>query len=131
MVDGSREDEWEDRLLGPLPINAILKCLGLQLKPGEVMFFAHAQRHTFEGRPERRICLPHLERAIATPTHVGQQPGYEADSLDLVCAIPGGPIVLVAISMRIKKGLYPMKSVYPLRAATLKNRVKAGTTILI
>jgi hypothetical protein len=80
MVDGSGEDEWQDRLLGPLPIDAILKCLGLQLKPGEVMFYAHAQRHTFEGRPERRICLPHLERAIATPMHVGQQPGYEADS---------------------------------------------------
>ena len=29
--------------------------------------------------------------------HVGQQPGYEGDSFDLVCALPDGLIVLIAI----------------------------------
>lgn len=127
----NEEDNWIDLALGPMPIAAVLKCLGLKLLPGEVMFYAHAQRHTFKGKPERNICIPHLATVVANPTHVGQQPGYEADSIHLICAIPGGPIVLAGISMKIKKGLYPMKSVYPLRAATLKNRVEGGTTILI
>jgi hypothetical protein len=127
-LSGFEEDNWQDMPLGPLPVAAILKCLGLALKPGEVMFYAHAQQHTFTGRPERHICIPHLERVIASPTHIGQQPGYEADSFDLVCVVPDGPIVLVGISMRIKKGIYPMKSTYPLKVGTLQNRVKFGTT---
>jgi hypothetical protein len=128
MTDGGDEDQWQDQILGPLPTAAILNCLGLQLKPGLVMFYAHAQKHTFEGRPERHVCVPHLERVIASPTHVGQQPGYEGDSFDLVCVLPDGLIVLVGISMRIKKGLYPIKSTYPLKAGALQNRVKFGTT---
>jgi hypothetical protein len=129
--EDQQEEQWQDLALGPLPVGAIFECLGLKLLEGEVMFYAHAQRHTFKDKPERKICIPHLQRVIANPTHVGQQQGYEADSIDLVCAIPGGPIVLAGISMRIKKGLYPLKSVYPLRAITLKNRVDKGTTILI
>lgn len=125
---GSEEDNWQDVSFGPLPVAAVLKCLDLALKPGEVMFYAHAQKHTFTDRPERHICIPHLEQAIAFPTHVGQQPGYEGNSFDLVCVLPDGLIVLVAISMRIKKGLYPMKSTYPLKQATLQNRIRAGTT---
>ena len=50
--------------LGSLPIAAILQCLGLKLLPGEVMFYTHAQKYTFEDRPERRVCLPHLKQAI-------------------------------------------------------------------
>jgi hypothetical protein len=129
MADKDEEEgKWEDALLGPLPIAAVLKCLGLTLKPGDVMFYAHAQKHTFTNKPERHVCIPHLARVIASCTHVGQQPGYEGDSFDLVCVLPDGLIVLVAISMRIKKGLYPMKSTYPLKQATLQNRIKAGTT---
>jgi hypothetical protein len=110
MSEEVPQDEWSDMALGPLPTAAVIQCLGLKLLPGEVVFYAHAQRHTFEGEPERHICIPHLGRVIASPTHVGQQPGYEADSIDLVCAITGGPIVLVGISMRIKNGIYPIKS---------------------
>jgi hypothetical protein len=131
MSEDTADEEWVDISLGAMPIAAVLQCLGLKLKVGEVIFYTHAQRHTFQGKPERNICIPHLARVIANPTHVGQQPGYEADSIHLVCEIPGGPIVLVAISMKIKKGLYPVKSAYPLRTATLRNRVSAGTTILI
>jgi hypothetical protein len=57
--------EWEDTSFGPLPVEAVLKCLGLDLKPGEVMFYAHAQKHTFDKKPERHgICWPHLARLI-------------------------------------------------------------------
>jgi hypothetical protein len=128
MSEETTEDEWIDMALGPLPIAAILQCLGLKLLPGEVMFYAHAQRHTFEGRPERRVCLPHLKEAIATPSHIGQQPGYEADSVDLVYSCPDGLIILIAISMRIKRGLYPMKSTYPLKIGALRRRTEVGTT---
>lgn len=128
MMDKEADPEWFDRRLGALPTAAIAQCLELNLLPGEVMFYAHAQRHTFEGRPERLICLPHLEQVIALPSHVGQQPGYEADSIDLVYTCPDGLIVLIAISMRIKKGLYPVKSVYPLKVGTLNRRVEVGTT---
>lgn len=114
--------------LGPLPIEAVAQCLGLNLKAGDVMFYAHAQRHTFKGKPERNICIPHIQTVISTPTHVGQQPGYEGDSFDLVCVLPSGLIVIAGISMKIKKGLYPLKSVYPLKKVTLENRVIAGTT---
>ena len=119
MSKGPLNDDWRDQYLGLLPIDFIEKCLGLQLKPGKVVFYAHAKKHTFDGRPERRVCLPYLEAAISNPTYVGQQPGYEADSFDLVYIAPNGLIVLVAISMRIKKGIYPIKSAYPLRQDTL------------
>jgi hypothetical protein len=72
--------------------------------------------------------LPHLEQAIAKPSHVGQQPGYEADSIDLVYCCPDGLIILIAISLKIKKGLYPMKSTYPLKIGTLHRRLRVGTT---
>ncbi|MDQ8730546.1 hypothetical protein [Bradyrhizobium sp. LHD-71] len=121
--------EWKDTIFGAMPIEAVKKCLDLEIKPGEVMFYAHAQKHTFEKVPERHgICWQHIKRVIASPTHVGQQDGYQADSIDLVCEIPGGPIVLVAISLRIKKGIYPIKSVYPLKPNSLSRRVKIGTT---
>src|SRR5690242_964721 len=99
VTDGGENDNWIDRVLGPLPKDAILKCLGLDLKPGSLMFYAHAQKHTFNERPERNVCIPHLEQAVATPSHIGQQPGYEADSFDLVYTCPDGLIVLVAVSM--------------------------------
>jgi hypothetical protein len=127
-MDGREDDNWQDARLGLLPVAVVLKCLGLTLKPGEVMFYAHAQKHTFTDRPERHICIPHLEQAIASPTHVGQQPGYEGDSFDLVCVLPDGLIVLVAISMKIKKGLYPIKSAYPLNTGALHRRIRKGTT---
>src|SRR5258708_17096427 len=95
-----REDNWQDMSLGTITVAAILKCLGLTLRPGEVRFYAHAQKHTFEGRPERRVCLPQHKQAIAAPSHVGQQPGYEADSIYLVYSCPDGLIILIAISMR-------------------------------
>jgi hypothetical protein len=44
--------------------------------------------NTFKGKPERLVCLPRLDSVITASTHVGQQPGYEADSLDLVYVTP-------------------------------------------
>lgn len=128
MSKGALNDDWRDQSFGPLPAAVIEKCLGLKLKPGEVFFYSHAKKHTFDGRPERRVCLPYLQAAISDPTYVGQQPGYEADSFDLVYVTPNGLIVLVAMSMRLRKGIYPIKSVYPLKKDTLQRRLRVGTT---
>jgi hypothetical protein len=121
--------EWKDMPLGKLPAEAIAECLGIHLYAGEVMFYAHAQKHTFEKKPERNgICMPNIEMAIAQPTHVGQQPGYEDKGFDLVCVVDDGPIVLVALSLRIRRGIYPVMSTYPLPRGTLERRLRVGTT---
>jgi hypothetical protein len=123
------EIAWEDASFGPLPVEAIEKALGLKLKAGTVVFYAHAQKHAFKKKPDRYdICWKHITTAVSNPTHVGQQPGYEQKGFDLVCQIPSGPIVLVAIRLKPKKGIYAMKSAYPLPPHSLARRIRVGTT---
>jgi hypothetical protein len=68
--------------LGPLPVETIARYLNLKLAPGDVVFYPKAQRHAFGKDLERILCLEHLPDVVATPTHVGQQPGALADRLE-------------------------------------------------
>jgi hypothetical protein len=126
------DDSWEDIFLGPLPIESIKRCLGLDLKPGNVVFHVHAQEHAFgKVRERHELCVPHLQRAVSAPTYIGQQPGYEAKGIDLSCQTDEGHIVLVGISLLASRGIYPLMSTYPLPANTLRRRLRVGTTFVI
>lgn len=126
--------EWKAIALGPLPVMIINRCLRLELRAGDVMFSADAQKHAYKRKPERYpICCPHYQDVIASPTHVGQQPGYEDDGFDLVKIMPGGTIILMGIGLRPmrKSGIYTVRSVYPLDKNTLERRVRVGTTMVV
>jgi hypothetical protein len=131
MSEEVLRNDWVDMALGPLPVGAILQCLGIELPPGEVMFYAHAQKHTFDGKPERHVCLPHLKATVAAPSYVGQQPDHKFKGFDLVYSCPEGLIVLVAIGLKIRRGVYPAKSTYPLKRDALLRRVRVGTTVQV
>src|SRR5690349_6320665 len=109
---------WHTLRVGQLPLQEVAK-IGLNLEAGEVIFYAHAMKHTFEKQPWRRpICWPYLQLAVANPTHVGQQPKPAGTGFDLGYKLDDGQVVLVCISLTpAKKGVgvtYPVTSSYPL-----------------
>lgn len=63
------ERVWQTIYLGPLPTEKIRHCLGIELAPAEVVFWAHGQKHAFKEKPDREpICSPqqsHGRRPIA------------------------------------------------------------------
>jgi hypothetical protein len=125
---------WKTIALGPLPVAAIDRCLGLALVAGEVVFFEHAQKHAFEKQLHRHpICMPHLADTVTDPTHVGQQPKHRGKGFDLVRVVPGGPIILIGIRLvpLKKSGVYTVSSTYPIDQDTLARRLRLGTTIVI
>jgi hypothetical protein len=129
-----KDDLWKTIHLGPLPVSVIARCLGLQLTQADVIFYPKAQEHAFGKDPNRHpICMPHLLDTVATPTHVGQQPGYKDKGFDLVRAVVDGPIVLIGIRLMPlkKRGVYTVESVYPIDRGALARRVRIGTSIIV
>lgn len=130
-----KTDAWKKTIvLGPLPVAIIARCLGLTLREGDLVFYPHAQKHAFGKDATRHtICTPHLAATVTAPTHVGQQPKYKGIGFDLVRVVPdGGPIILIGIGQLEplpKRGVYTLKSVYPIDAAALQRRIRLGTTV--
>jgi hypothetical protein len=134
-MDASLADiEWRTIVLGPLPIMTVNRCLGLELRAGDVMFTADAQKHAFGKKPERySICNEHCPAVISAPTHIGQQPGYESEGFDLVKIVDDGPIILMGIGLHPTKkgGFYTVQSIYPIDRNTLQRRIRVGTTRIV
>ena len=125
---------WKTLHLGPLCVSEINRYLGLNLSPGNVVFFWHAQKHSFKNKPHREpICAPHYKSAILNPTHVGQQPNHIGKGFDLVYRSgPAAPIILLGINLKPLKGtLYTVKSAYPIPLDTLERRIRIKTTFEI
>lgn len=121
-----KDDPWKTIHLGPLPVAAINRHLGLNLAPGNVVFFAHTQEHALERQPGRRhICFPHLGDVVADPTHVGQKEQHKGESFHLIRVVVGGPIILLGIRLKpLKSGVYTAKTTHPLKQKDLEAHLR-------
>jgi hypothetical protein len=118
-------------ILGQLPVRR-LKAFGLELPEGLVAFSIPAQRHALKSHPDSFMsCLPYLAQTVVDPTHVSQSPRHAGEGFELVRAInSSGLIILVAVLIRpTTKGIYMVKSTYPIDADKLANRLRKGHLI--
>lgn len=123
--------KYKPLTLGPLPLGPLTQ-FGLQLDEGLVHFTIPAQRHAAERHPEEYpLCFPHLLDTVQKPTHVGQAPKHAEAGFELVRQVSAGSlIVLVAVLIKpTKSGIHLVKSVYPIDAGKLENRVRRGYLI--
>ena len=115
--------------LGALPVVAVNKALGTELRPGPVRLSRQAHRHMAEDHPaDYASCIAALADAVAAPSFVGQAPGH-GGNFELVRRIarPDGKAVLVAIGLAPDgEGAYRVRSCYLITAATVDARRRAG-----
>lgn len=137
MGEGDDDRVWHTIYLGPLPVEKIHRCLGIELAPVEVVFWAHRQEHAFEVEPYRvQICGPHYKATVADPSRIGQQPRHKAKGFELVKVVSvRGPIILLGIGLKVVKSrgrsLYVVLSTYPLPRASWERRIRKGTTFVV
>jgi hypothetical protein len=113
---------------GPLPIDKVRACLGLELVVGVVRFSEVAQTHAFERHPnDFGICLQHLGRIISDPDFIGRGPN-QTDGFELIGDVSeGNAIILVAIKLRPdKNGYYEIASTYRIDKQTIGRRIRKG-----
>jgi hypothetical protein len=105
---------------------------GLELAEGDVTFTIPAQQHALKSHPGTYIsCLPYLAQTVVDPTHVGQSPKHAGQGFELVRAVnAAGLIILVAVLIKpTKRGIYIVKSTYPIDSGKLENRLRKGHLI--
>ncbi|MDQ0457967.1 hypothetical protein [Rhizobium paknamense] len=112
--------------LGPLPVEH-LKKFGIVAAPGEVIFTVAAQKHAIKGHAQEfALCLRYIERAVQSPTYVGQGPQHKNRGVELIYEhVIDKVIILVAIHLeKTEHGLYIVKSTYPISKDKLERRVR-------
>ncbi|YBV93986.1 hypothetical protein M1D80_04875 (plasmid) [Phyllobacteriaceae bacterium JZ32] len=112
--------------LGPLPVEK-LKDFGVIAAPGDVVFTVAAQKHAIKGHAEEfALCLRYLDRAVQTPTHVGQAPQHKDVGIELIYEhAVDKVIILVAVHLvQTADGNYIVKSTYPIARDKLERRIR-------
>jgi hypothetical protein len=112
--------------LGPLPVET-LKAFGIKAAPGEVVFTVAAQKHAIKGHAEEfALCLRYIDRAVQSPTHVGQAPQHKDVGVELIYEhVVDKVIILVAVHLeQTKDGNYIVKSTYPIARDKLERRIR-------
>lgn len=73
-------------------------------------------------------CAPYLAQTVVDPTHVGQSPKHADGGFELVREVnEAGLIILVAVLIKpTGKGIYLVKSTYPIDSEKLANRIHKG-----
>ena len=119
-----KKSDLVDLVLGPLPVEAINRTLGLELEPGDVIFSAGAQVHAAKRHSlEYAQCLPHAGAVATNPSYVGDD-FKNTGKIELVRKVPGllGG-VLLAIAIEIDDaGFYRVVSMYPVSERKIENR---------
>lgn len=108
--------------LGPLPVEAINRALGLELDAGEVWMTGTAQAHVANEHPEDySTCLCHLSRTVGEPLYIGQGP--HRTNIELVTRTRSSPdiTILVAVGMQPKCGRYFVRSMYRINEDKITN----------
>lgn len=136
MGEGDDDRVWHTIYLGPLPVEKIHRCLGIELAPAEVVFWGRRQEHAFKKEPHREpICSPHYKATVADPSHIGQQPRHKDKGFELVKVVPVHGPILLAIGLAVVKSrgrsLYVVYSTYPLQQNSLERRIRKGTTFVV
>ncbi|WP_156382008.1 MULTISPECIES: hypothetical protein [unclassified Aureimonas] len=112
--------------LGPLPVDK-LKDFGIVAAPGDVIFTVAAQKHAIKGHAQEfALCLRYLDRAVQTPTHVGQAPQHKGVGVELIYEhVMDKVIILVAVHLELTPaGTYIVKSTYPIARDKLERRIR-------
>jgi hypothetical protein len=123
--------QFENIDLGPLPIGEVNKCLGLELKSGNVRFSGIAQFHAFERHPnDFELCLQHIQRITLEPNFIGRGPN-QVDGFELIGKVPNhDKHILVAVKCRINSdGFYEVASTYRIDTYTVRRRLRKGFLI--
>src|SRR5690606_2410519 len=123
--------QFKPLILGDLPADHLQK-FGLECAPGQVAFSIPAQKHAFERHPDTYMsCSLYLAQTVVEPTHVGQSPKHADQGFELVREIDdAGLIILIAVLIKpTKRGIYMVKSTYPIDIGKLENRIRKGHLI--
>jgi hypothetical protein len=130
LTDSKNIPRFKPLMLGQLPVHH-LKTFGLDLGEGSVTFTIPAQQHALKSHPDSFMsCVPYLSQTIVDPTHVGQSPKHVGKGFELVREVnTAGLIILVAVLIKpISRGIYMVKSTYPIDSEKLENRIIASFT---
>ena len=113
---------------GPMPVNLIFECQGIELEEGDVILSSNAQIHAARRHPEDfSRCLPYLQRVISTPDYIGDDFKNE-NKIELISLIPelrNGLLIALSIQ-RDSSGNYHIASFYPVSFAKITNRCGKG-----
>lgn len=114
--------------LGPLPIDAINKALGLELDPGELVLKPSAQAHAAKRHPEEYpVILPHLPEVLASALYVGDD-HHNSGKIELIGRIQDlDQFILIAVLIEVDaKGFYSVTSFYPVSQQKIQGRREKG-----
>ena len=121
-----------DLILGPLPVDAINRTLGLEMEAGEVIFSAAAQAHAYRSHSDDYPkCVPHVGLVVERPHYLGDDlnnPG-KIELVSRVPALGGGLLVALTIEMDAD-GRYNVCSCYPIGEKKIENRRQSGHLII-
>lgn len=131
LTDIKNIPRFKPLMLGQLPVHH-LKTFGLELAEGSVTFTIPAQQHALKSHPDTFMsCVPYLSQTIIDPTHVGQSPKHAGSGFELVREVKEDElIILVAVLIKpTGRGIYMVKSTYPIDKYKLENRLRKGHLI--
>jgi hypothetical protein len=131
LTDIKNTPRFKPLMLGQLPVHH-LKAFGLELAEGNVTFTIPAQQHALKSHPDSFMsCVPYLSQTVVDPTHVGQSPKHAGKGFELVREVnEAGLIILVAVLIKpTGRGIYMVKSTYPIDSDKLENRLRKGHLI--
>jgi hypothetical protein len=115
-------------ILGPLPHRVVSLALGFELSPGKVCFSEQAQNHVWNRHQEHfELCYRVLPQLIRRPTCIGQGPNHRHDAFEMILSLADDIHILAGIRLRpTRKGLYHVKSSYPISSVTIAHRLQSG-----
>ena len=117
--------------IGPLPVTAINRALGLELEEGELVLKSAAQVHAANRHPEEyQVILPCLSEVLASALYVGDDHD-NAGKIELIGRIREIDLfILIAIIIEVDaKGFYSVASFYPVSQPKIQGRRDKGQGI--
>jgi phage-Barnase-EndoU-ColicinE5/D-RelE like nuclease3 len=114
--------------IGPMPVDAINKALGLELEAGELMLKPAAQVHAANHHTEEYpVILPCLPEVLASALYVGDDHG-NAGKIELIGRIRElDQFILIAVIIEVDaKGFYSVASFYPVSKTKIQGRREKG-----
>lgn len=127
-MDRKHRSNPRDIVLGPLPVDAINKALGLELERGNLILKFAAQVHANKRHPKEYASIfPKLTEVLSNCLYVGDD-HKNHDKFELIGKIHElNQFILIAITITIDEGgNYRVASFYPVAKDKIQKRREKG-----
>lgn len=122
-----RPPPFQTLVLGRLPHALVSAALGMAVPDGVVHFTRAAQFHSYKRHgADFLICHAYVAQVVAQPNFIGQKPDHAHDGFEMILEIPtDGLNILAALALRpCNRGIYQVRSLYRIDAATIARRIR-------